>query len=141
MHDARDVEDKRLLEAGHHKQLLAGYFHPVRERCFLRLRDREAGDEAAQRVFVRLLAELRRGKSYPVPFRVVVWKVVDWTLAGLYPGAKEDSTLPDDWDPAAPDAYEGWEDEHDFGRLIADRAAATKPSTLPFELVTRDNVT
>ena len=120
MHDARDVEDKRLLETGQHKQLLAGYFHPVRERCFLRLRDREAGDEAAQRVFLRLLAELRRGKSYPVPFRVVVWKVVEWTLAGLYPGAKQHSTLPDDWDPAAPDAYEGWEDEHDFGRLIAD---------------------
>jgi hypothetical protein len=29
MHDARDVEDKRLLETGQYKQLLAGYFHPV----------------------------------------------------------------------------------------------------------------
>ena len=29
MHDARDVEDKRLLEAGDHKLLLAGYFHAV----------------------------------------------------------------------------------------------------------------
>ncbi|SRR6266545_8359081 len=35
MQDAWDVEDKRLLEAGEHKLLLAGYFHAVRERCFL----------------------------------------------------------------------------------------------------------
>src|SRR2546428_75772 len=101
MHDARDVEDKRLLEAGDHKLLLAGYFHAVRELCFLRLRDREAADEAAQIVFLRLFRELKRGKTYSVPFRVVVWKVVEWTVRGFYPGAKADDTLPDDWDPAA----------------------------------------
>ena len=28
MHDARDAEDRRLLEAGEHKLLLAGYFTP-----------------------------------------------------------------------------------------------------------------
>jgi RNA polymerase sigma-70 factor (ECF subfamily) len=120
MHDARDAEDKRLLEAKDHKLLLAGYFDRVRELCLVRLRDREAADEAAQRVFLRLLKELENGRTYPVPFRVVVWKVVEWTLRGLYPGAKSDATLSDDWDPAAPDAYEGWEDEHDFGLLIAD---------------------
>ena len=43
--------DGRLLDAGDHKLLVAGYFHAVRERCFLRLRDRDRGDEAAQRVF------------------------------------------------------------------------------------------
>ena len=96
MHDARDVEDKRLLEAGDHKLLLAGYFHAVRELCFLRLRDREAAGEAAQIVLLRLLNELKRGKTYSVPFRVVVWKVVEWTVRGFYPGAKQDDTLPDD---------------------------------------------
>ena len=120
MHDARDVEDKRLLEAGDHKLLLAGYFHAVRELCFLRLRDREAADEAAQTVLLRLLNELKRGKTYAVPFRVVVWKGVEWTVRGFYPGAKQDDTLPDDWHPAAGDEYEGVEDDHDFGRLIAD---------------------
>ena len=120
MHDARDVEDKRLLEAGDHKLLLAGYFHAVRELCFLRLRDREAADEAAQTVLLRLLNELKRGKRYSVPFRVVVWKVVEWTVRGFYPGAKQDDTLPDDWDPAAGDEYEGIEDAYDFGQLVAD---------------------
>ena len=120
MHDARDAEDKRLLETGNHKLLLAGYFDQVRELCFLRLRDRQLAEEAAQQVFVRLLDELRRGRTYAVPFRVVVWNVVGWTCAGLTRGAKEGSSLPEDWDPAAPNAYEGWEDEHDFGLLIAD---------------------
>jgi len=120
MHDARDVEDKRLLEAGDHKLLLAGYFHAVRELCFLRLRDREAADEAAQIVFLRLFNELKRDKTYSVPFRVVVWKVVEWTVRGFYPGAKQDEMLPDDWDPAAGDEYAGVEDDYDFGRLVAD---------------------
>ena len=80
MHDARDAEDRRLLEEKNHKQLLAGYFHLVRERCFLRLRKQDAADDAAQQVFERLLKELRAGKTYPVPYRVVVAFVTDWTL-------------------------------------------------------------
>jgi len=89
MHDARDAEDQRLLDAGEHKLLLAGYFTPVRDRCFLRLGTREAGDEAAQRVFLRLWSELRGGKTYPVPFRVAVWMVTEWTLRGAFSGARE----------------------------------------------------
>jgi RNA polymerase sigma factor (sigma-70 family) len=120
MHDARDAEDNRLLEAKEHKLLLAGYFDRVRELCFLRLRDREAADEAAQIVLLRLFNELERGKRYTVPFRVVVWKVVDWTTRGFYAGAKVDATLPEEWDPASVGDYESVEDEHDFGVLIAD---------------------
>jgi RNA polymerase sigma factor (sigma-70 family) len=120
MHDARDAEDERLLDAGEHKLLLAGYFHAVRERCFLRLRDRDAADEAAQRVFLRLLRELAQGRRYPVPFRVVVWKVTDWMLRGFDPRPKSDGSLPEDWDPEAPDAYDAWEGDHDLALLLAD---------------------
>src|SRR5512133_2772641 len=81
MNDARDVEDNRLLEAGEHKRLLASYFDRVHELCFLRLRSREAAEEAAQIVLLRLFGELERGKRYSVPFRVVVWKVVGWTTS------------------------------------------------------------
>ena len=119
MHDARDAEDQRLLEAGEHKLLLAGYFTPVRDRCFFRLGTREAGDEAAQRVFLRLWGELKAGKSYPVPFRVVVWMVTDWTLRGFFLGPGE-AELPDEWDAAAPDAYEEWEGDYDLAVLFAD---------------------
>jgi RNA polymerase sigma-70 factor (ECF subfamily) len=120
MHDARDVEDKRLLEDGQHSLLLASYFHQVRERCFLRLRDRDAADEAAQQVFLRLAKELERGRSYPVPYRVVVHKVTDWVLRSFYPPAKQDGSLPENWDPEAPDAYEELEQELDLERLLAE---------------------
>src|ERR1051326_2004721 len=92
MHDARDAEDKRLQKAGDHKLLLAAYFHAVRERCFVRLHDRDAGDEAAQRVFERLAGELARGRAYPVPFRVVVHMVTEWTLRGFHASRSEEHT-------------------------------------------------
>jgi RNA polymerase sigma factor (sigma-70 family) len=119
MHDARDAEDRRLLKAGEHKLLLAGYFTPVRDRCFFRLGSREAGDDAAQRVFLRLWSELKAGKTYPVPFRVVVWMVTEWTLKGFYSGRAE-LELPVEWDAAAPDAYIEWEADHDLVALFAD---------------------
>lgn len=119
MHDARDAEDRRLLEAGEHKLLLAGYFTPVRDRCFFRLGSRDAGDEAAQRVFVRLLGELHKGKTYPVPFRVVVWMVTEWTLRGFYRGRGE-AELPDEWDAPGPDAFGEWEADHDLAALFAE---------------------
>src|SRR3954452_19577932 len=106
MHDARDAEDKRLLEAGQHGLLLANYFHQVRERCFLRVRDRDAADDVAQQVFLRLASELNRGRAYSVPYRVVVHKITDWVLRGTYPSAKHDGTLPENWDPEALDAYD-----------------------------------
>src|SRR3954454_5895971 len=63
MHDARDAEDKRLLEAGEYKRLLENYVYLVRQWTLVRLRDREAADEVSQRVFLRLLRELRAGSS------------------------------------------------------------------------------
>jgi RNA polymerase sigma factor (sigma-70 family) len=122
MHDARDAEDLRLLEAGEHKLLLAGYFSAVRDRCFFRLGTREAGDEAAQQVFLRLWSELRAGKSYPVPFRVVVWMVTEWTLKGFSYGRRE-LQLPDEWDPVAPDSYAEWEGDYDLAALFSDLPA------------------
>jgi DNA-directed RNA polymerase specialized sigma24 family protein len=120
MHDARDAEDTRLLEAGEHKLLVAGYFHWVRERCFVRLRDPDTADEAAQRIFVRLLGELRDGKTYRVPYRVVVLMVTEWTLRGFYPAAKTDAELPAELDGWAPDDFAAWEAGHDLGLLLAD---------------------
>ena len=82
MHDARDAEDKRLLEAKEHTQLLENYVYLVQEWVSLRVRNREAADEVVQRVFERLARELAAGKTYPVPFRVVVWNVVNWKAQG-----------------------------------------------------------
>ena len=138
MHDARDAEDKRLLAEGNHQQLVANYVYLVRERCSLRLRDPDAADEAAQLVFVRLLDELGRGRTYRVPFRVVVWKVTDWTIAGYYPSAKVDASIPAGWDPAAPDAFDEWEADHDVGLLLDDLPPGDREVA---ELVYREGLT
>jgi RNA polymerase sigma factor (sigma-70 family) len=130
MHDARDAEDKRLLEAGDHRQLLENYFYLVEEWAFLRTRDRDAADEVTQRVFLRLQEELARGKQYTVPFRVAVWQVVRWTAAGFDWRQKPDATIADGWDPPDEnDPLEDWIAEHDMRTLLAElpdgqRAAA-----------------
>ena len=120
MHDARDAEDKRLLEEGEHKRLVANYFDVVRERCLVKLRDRDLADDAAQLVFRRLLEELARGKTYRVAFRVVVHMVVEWTVRGLFRGYKQDADVPEQWDSEAPDAFREWEERHDLAALFAD---------------------
>ena len=84
MHDARDAEDERLLEAGDHSALLRSYFETIILRCRFRCRTEDDALECAQAVAVRLLSELKRGKRYPVPFRVVVHKVIEWTTKGFY---------------------------------------------------------
>src|SRR5215217_4538048 len=99
MHDARDAEDAMLLEAGDHAALLAAYEDVVVQRCLVATRD-ESGYDVAQNVFVRLLRELVRGKRYTVPYRVVVHKIVDWTLKEHFAGRPTDVALPEGWDPA-----------------------------------------
>ncbi len=120
MHDARDAEDNRLLEAKEHTQLLENYVYLVQEWVSLRVRDRAAAEEVVQRVFLRLASELAAGKTYRVPFRVVVWSIVNWTSRGYEWTPKEAATLPDDWEEIAPDQFEAWEGEQDFATLIAD---------------------
>jgi DNA-directed RNA polymerase specialized sigma24 family protein len=63
MHDARDAEDKRLLEAKEHTQLLENYVYLVQEWAAVRVRDRQAADEVVQRVFLRLASELASGQE------------------------------------------------------------------------------
>ena len=120
MHDARDVEDKRLLEAGDHKLLLAGYFHPVRELCFLRLRDREAADEAAQIVFLRLLSELKRGKTYACLSASSSGRSSSGRCAASTRARSRTRRCPTTGIPPPPTTYEAVEDDYDFGLLIAD---------------------
>lgn len=77
MHDARDAEDTRLLEAGEHRLLVESYYGVVLDRCHLKVRGDGALD-VAHEVVLRLMSELARGRRYRVPFRVVVHKVIEW---------------------------------------------------------------
>ena len=121
MHDARDAEDRRLLETCDTKTLWAGYFDPVFQRCLFKLRNRDAADEVRQAVFLRLIDEHARGRTYSVPYRVVVWKVTDWTIKEHYAGKPLTGPLPEGWDPAAPgDDYAVWAEGQDLATLLAD---------------------
>jgi RNA polymerase sigma factor (sigma-70 family) len=120
MRDARDAEDALLLENGDHAGLIAAYHRVVVQRCLVALRS-EAGYDVAQRVFERLLRELARGKRYRVPYRVVVHKVVDWTIKEHFQGVPTDVPLPEDWDLAdEADPYQPLEDDDSLEQLFAD---------------------
>lgn len=80
MHDARDAEDMRLLEAGEIGLLLEGYLGVILDRCRTKVRNPEDALDVAQNVYERLLAELKRGRRYRVPFRVVVHQVTGWKV-------------------------------------------------------------
>lgn len=110
-HDDRDARDQSLLDSRDYSTLLAGYYEVIRARCAIRLRSPDDSIEAAHEVIVRLGEELKRGKPYSVPFRVVVWKVTDWILQG-WPAVPDWVSLPDGWDRAGPDPYAEWESEH-----------------------------
>jgi RNA polymerase sigma factor (sigma-70 family) len=84
MHDARDEEDMRLLEAGDHAALVRNYYETIIQRCYVRCRTKDDALECAQAAAVRLLSELKRGKRYSVPYRVVVHQVIEWTTKGFY---------------------------------------------------------
>jgi RNA polymerase sigma factor (sigma-70 family) len=85
MRDARDAEDKRLLEEGEIELLLAGWYETIVSRCVARMRG-PVGHDVAQFVCERLWRELKRGRHRDGrwPFRVIVHKVIDFACAGWY---------------------------------------------------------
>jgi RNA polymerase sigma factor (sigma-70 family) len=88
----------------------------VLERCRVRLRSGDAY-EVAHIVMVRLLTELRAGKRYPVPFRVVVHQVTTWTIGGYLTRGRAEP-LPAGWEPAGDDPYEPVEQGYDLELLF-----------------------
>jgi RNA polymerase sigma factor (sigma-70 family) len=96
MHDARDAEDQRLLEAGEYSALLESYYGAIVRRCQARVHDERALDVAGE-VVVRLLSELKRGRRYRVPFRVVVHQVTSWKIKEHFAGDGVSEVELEDW--------------------------------------------
>ena len=80
MHDAHDAEDRRLLEAGGFRQVVESYYGVTLDRCRARVWPEDQATAVAAEVAIRLLSELKRGRRYQVPFRVVVHKVIGWKI-------------------------------------------------------------
>lgn len=103
-HAERDAADRRLLANGDYKRLLATYLPVIQTRVYARVYDASA-DDVVQNVLLRLYRELESGKTYPVPFRVVVHNVIGWEIQEHF--RKQHSRevpLPDSYDaPGEPD--------------------------------------
>ena len=118
--DVRDAEDVRLIAAGEFGELLAAWYPRIFQILRLKRVSREDAEEVRQRVVEHLLGELRSGKRYSVPFRVVVYQRTKWKLADFY---AERQRLPDALahDPVAeaPDPYAQAESDIEFARHVA----------------------
>lgn len=121
MHDARDAEDSRLLDANDHTTLLATYYPVILERCKVLVRGPDWIDVAHATVD-RLLSELSRGKRYRVPFRVVVHKVIEWKVKEHFTGAPAELELAE-WDAAGDNPIEDFERRYYLEGLFATLAA------------------
>jgi RNA polymerase sigma factor (sigma-70 family) len=100
-HDG-DAADAVLLAQEEHARLLAKYEPVILGRCIARLHGHPDAEDVAQVAKLRLWRELQAGKQYPVPFRVVVHKVVSWTIADHFDGRPTHLPLPEGWDLADP---------------------------------------
>src|SRR4051812_43201421 len=116
MHEAHDAEDRRLLEAGEYASLLESYYGVIVKRCQARTRtDGEAFDVASE-VVIRLLAELKSGKRYAVPFRVVVHNVIGWKLAEHFAARSRPAELVEE--PVEEPGFDLVDDRYDLTMLL-----------------------
>jgi RNA polymerase sigma factor (sigma-70 family) len=93
MHDARDAEDGRLLAAGEHQRLVESYYGVVLDRCRAKLPTEGDAVDVAADVVIRVMSELKRGRSYRVPFRVVVHQVTTWKIKEFFAQARSEVAL------------------------------------------------
>jgi RNA polymerase sigma factor (sigma-70 family) len=119
MHDARDEEDRRLLQAGEHTRLVESYYGVMLDRARIRTRTEADATEVAAEVAIRLLSELRRGRRYRVPFRVVVHQVIKWKLNEHFqPGKVQEVELQEWLDAASTDSGSELEADAGFDALL-----------------------
>jgi hypothetical protein len=99
--------------------LLATYYPVVLGRCRARLRSEDDAYEVAHRVIERLARELRSGRTYPLPYSVVVHKVINWKVVEFF-SAPRPSALPEHWDAGEFDrAFDDFEGTYDLEELFA----------------------
>jgi RNA polymerase sigma factor (sigma-70 family) len=118
MHDARDADDRRLLEAGEFSRLVESYYGLVVGRCCARIQTGDALDVASE-IVMRLLTELKAGKTYgDLPYRVVVNQIVRWTIGGYFAGRRYEAELPEL--DSGSDPWAGVDSDLDLAATIAD---------------------
>ena len=119
MHDARDEEDRRKIEAGEISLVLESYYGVILGRCRARVWPEGDAIAVAGEVAIRLLSELKRGRRYAVPFRVVVHQVITWKIKEHFqPGKVKEVELEDWLEEAAGEPSTELEDESGFESML-----------------------
>lgn len=101
------MDDETLLASGDFARLLARYETRISQRCVAKLRGHLDADDVAQNVKLRLFREAQRGKTYTVPYGVVVNKVIEWTVKEYWQGRDMAVPLPEGWEPGTEDDVDG----------------------------------
>jgi RNA polymerase sigma factor (sigma-70 family) len=117
-HEARDEADRRLLAAGNHSALVEGYYGHIMRRCTALTRNEHDAVAVAAEVAIRLLEELKRGRTYSVPYRVVVNKVIDWKAKEHYRPGKMTEVELGDHDLPTVDPYAEFESDYDLANAL-----------------------
>ena len=122
--DEIDALDARLLAEGRLEDVLARHLPDLRARARVRLRDETLADDAVQHALERVLREVRRGKHYRHPIRVILHQVLGWAIADV-------SARQRDREPDAPLDEGVGGDDGGYSAGVArdwfDRAAASLP--------------
>ena len=95
MHDARDAEDRRLIDAGEIRLVVESYYGVILDRCRGKVWQGDDAIDVAHEAVLRLLDELKRGRRYRVPFRVVVHQVTTWKIKDHWGQVGSDANLDD----------------------------------------------
>ena len=121
MHDARDEEDRRLLAAGEYARLVESYYGVILDRCRARVRPEDAAIAVAAEVAIRLLTELKRGKTYSVEYRRIVHSIITFKINEHFaPGKITEVEFDERLHPAADDSFAQFESDFDLDVLFAE---------------------
>lgn len=103
---ARDQDDARLIERGDYARLLERHRPLIRRGVGMYVRGADADDVAGE-VIVYLYAQLRDGKRFDVPFRVVAFNRARWMAKDFLKRRKDvpvaEITSPGSWSEDAND--------------------------------------
>ena len=115
----RNREDARLLADGDLRRFSRRTTRSSSAAAARACAPRTTRYEVAHRVIERLARELRSGRTYPVPYSVVVHKVINWKVVEFF-SDPQPSALPEHWDAGELDrALEDFEGTYDLVELFA----------------------
>ena len=118
--DAEDARDRDLIAAGAYGELLAAYYPTIYQILRVKRLSRDEAEEVRQRVVEHLLAELRDGKRYTTPFRVVVHQRTKWKRFDFFAEQKrQPGELAYDSVEEGPDAFSRVESDFGFEQRIS----------------------